>query len=197
MKKIQFGSGGKDCFIDGWENYDIDIDIRKPLPFENNSVDFVMAEHLIEHVTQHDAYLFFLECRRILKSGGTARIIVPDIKRIYENCNEEYRGFVRRWWPGEKQWYNSRYWEYKEKNCKKDNLTNSVIAEQMIFNFAHVSFWTADLLVTALNIVGFKTIIEGYGKSSIPELIGVDRHGIAIGMAATIMESIVVEATKS
>ena len=59
MKKIQFGSGGKDCFIDGWENYDIDIDIRKPLPFENNSVDFVMAEHLIEHVTQHDAYLFF------------------------------------------------------------------------------------------------------------------------------------------
>lgn len=196
MRKIQFGSGGKNCYIDGWENYDIDVDIRNPLPFEDNGVDFILAEHLIEHVTQHDAYLFFLECKRILKSGGTARIIVPDIKRIYRSCDKEYREFVEWWWPGEEKWYNPRYWEYKEKNLTKEKLTNGVIAEQMIFNFAHISFWTEDLLVTVLNIAGFKTTIEKYGKSSILELNGVDRHGIAIGMAATIMESAVVEATK-
>lgn len=196
MRKIQFGSGGKNCHIDGWENYDIDVDIRNPLPFEDNSVDFIMAEHLVEHVTQHDAYLFFLECKRILKLGGTARIIVPDIKRIYENADEEYYGFVRWWWPGEIQWYNRRYWDYKEKYYTKENLTNAVIAEQMIFNFAHISFWTPEILVLSLTMAGFKVQIKEYGKSDIVELNDVDKHGVAIGMAATIMESTIVEATK-
>jgi predicted SAM-dependent methyltransferase len=193
MRKIQFGSGGTNCFIDGWENTDINqVDIRNPLPYADNSVDFIMAEH----VTQHDAYMFFLECCRVLKPGGTARIIVPDIKRIYENCDENYRGFVRWWWPGEQQWYYPKYWAFKERNRSKDNLTSAVIAEQMIFNFAHVSFWTPEILMVALNMAGFKTEIKEYGKSDIPELNNIDKHGIAIGLEATIMESTVVEATK-
>lgn len=52
MRKIQFGCGGNK--LDGWENYDRDVNISKPLPFEDNSIRFIFAEHVLEHVHAHD-----------------------------------------------------------------------------------------------------------------------------------------------
>jgi predicted SAM-dependent methyltransferase len=54
MLKVQF-SCGKNKF-DGWLNTDICgdvdkiVDITKPLPFEDNSVDFLFQEHGLEHI---------------------------------------------------------------------------------------------------------------------------------------------------
>jgi predicted SAM-dependent methyltransferase len=54
-------------------------DCRKSLPFDNNSVDVIFAEHVLEHFeypTQSSTFL--RECHRCLKRGGVARIVVPD-----------------------------------------------------------------------------------------------------------------------
>ena len=101
MVKIQFGAG--DNILDGWTNLQQnECDITKPLPFDSNSVDYILIEHVVEHVTQKAAYSFFHEVKRILKSGGVIRIIVPDAKKMFEQCNDKYLDFInydmRKWW---------------------------------------------------------------------------------------------------
>jgi len=54
-------------------------DLRKPLPFANGSVDFVYSSHTLEHLTRDDAERLLREVTRVLKPGGVARIVVPDL----------------------------------------------------------------------------------------------------------------------
>ncbi|NBW21092.1 MAG: methyltransferase domain-containing protein [Caulobacteraceae bacterium] len=77
MMKLNLGCGGN--ILQGWENHDSDLDISKPLPHEDNSIDFIFAEHVCEHLTTPDVVRFFMEAYRILKDGGTIRIAVPSV----------------------------------------------------------------------------------------------------------------------
>jgi 2-polyprenyl-3-methyl-5-hydroxy-6-metoxy-1,4-benzoquinol methylase len=52
--------------------------------FPGDSFDAVVAGHVIEHV--HDPLSFFVECRRILKTGGQLVVLTPN-----------YLGLQRRW----------------------------------------------------------------------------------------------------
>lgn len=58
---------------------DIYTDITKPLPFPDNSIACVLLEEVIEHVEYAKAKDLLLECLRIIKPGGGARIITPDL----------------------------------------------------------------------------------------------------------------------
>jgi predicted SAM-dependent methyltransferase len=60
------------------------LDITEPLPFADGSVDWVYAEHLIEHVPLLDAVSWLAEVRRILAPGGLVRITTPDLG-VYAN----------------------------------------------------------------------------------------------------------------
>ncbi len=55
-------------------------DCRKPLPFASNSVDHIFCSHFLEHLYRDDAKEVLKGFHKILKSGGTVRIVVPDIK---------------------------------------------------------------------------------------------------------------------
>jgi predicted SAM-dependent methyltransferase len=174
MRKVQLGSGSRR--LRGWENYDKDVDIRNPLPFPDESVDRFMLEHLIEHVTQHQAYRFLCDCHRVLKEGGVVRVVFPDVKRIYENCDDTYRAFVKK----------HHHVEATTKNA----------VEQIIFNFNHLSFWTIDSMVTTMRIAGFLTNTCVYNDSLVSDLKGIDSHWRSIGWDAAYMESSVVEGLK-
>jgi predicted SAM-dependent methyltransferase len=56
------------------------LDITEPLPFEDGSIDWAYAEHLIEHVPLLDAINWLAEVRRILAPGGLLRITTPDLR---------------------------------------------------------------------------------------------------------------------
>jgi predicted SAM-dependent methyltransferase len=60
------------------------LDITEPLPIADGSVDWVYAEHLIEHVPLLDAIGWLTEVRRILAPGGLVRITTPDLG-VYAN----------------------------------------------------------------------------------------------------------------
>lgn len=60
------------------------LDIAKPLPFDDGSVDWVYAEHLIEHVPLPVAIRWLTEVRRILAPGGLLRITTPDLAKYAE-----------------------------------------------------------------------------------------------------------------
>ena len=82
MKPIKLHLGCGEDYKEGWVNVDrysksdIKHDLNNyPYPFEDNSVDYILAEHIVEHLD--DTLDFFTEAYRILKKGGRLRVQVP------------------------------------------------------------------------------------------------------------------------
>jgi SAM-dependent methyltransferase len=57
---------------------------------ETESVDFVFASNLFEHLTQTDFALCLAEVRRTLKPGGTLNILQPNYRRAYKEYFDDY-----------------------------------------------------------------------------------------------------------
>ena len=55
------------------------LDVRRGLPFPDNSVDVVYSSHMIEHLFRDEAAAFLREVRRVLAPAGICRIVVPDM----------------------------------------------------------------------------------------------------------------------
>src|SRR6266481_6951280 len=103
MTKVQFGCGPNQ--LDGWTNLqENEGDITRPLNFADNSVDYILVEHVVEHVTHKQAWRFFEEAYRILKKGGVLRVIVPSVDKIWIYSDEDYRAFISESAP---QWFSS------------------------------------------------------------------------------------------
>lgn len=88
--KVQFGCGSNR--LPDFENWDYEVDIRKNLPYGDNTVDFVIAEHVAEHLSGPDVLHFFEQVYRILKPGGVFRVCMP----VIENLNgTDAKGIIR------------------------------------------------------------------------------------------------------
>jgi len=59
-------------------------DIRKLNMFTNESVDFLYASHVVEHIPRGQLKEVLREWRRVLKTGGIFRMGVPDLDRLIE-----------------------------------------------------------------------------------------------------------------
>jgi predicted SAM-dependent methyltransferase len=77
---------GVDCFRG--ESVDLLLDLRRPLPFANSSVDYCYSEHFLEHLYPDEARQHLEEVRRILRPGGVYRIVVPAGIRFAEKYLE-------------------------------------------------------------------------------------------------------------
>ena len=86
MKVLNIGCGCRQfktpnvTNIDAYEicHPDLVWDLSKtPLPFEDNSIDLIIANHIFEHVP--DWWECFKDCGRMLKEGGRLDIYVPGI----------------------------------------------------------------------------------------------------------------------
>lgn len=95
--KLNLGCG-KDI-KEGWVNVDqhfapgvnLVMDIRElPLPFADNSIDEVLASHILEHCLHWEDIVF--DIHRILKPGGIFEVRVP---YMLEPAPYHYRSF----WP--------------------------------------------------------------------------------------------------
>lgn len=77
--------------IDGFKDRNVDfvLDFSRGLPFPDNSFAGVFCEHVIEHFTYDDASRLCAQLLRVLKPGGTVRLIVPDAERIVRTYIEE------------------------------------------------------------------------------------------------------------
>ncbi len=58
------------------------MDMTRPFPFGDNSVDVIYSSHTFEHLTYEQGRFAFGECVRILKPGGIIRIVVPDFEQL-------------------------------------------------------------------------------------------------------------------
>ncbi len=55
--------------------------LAKGIPFSSDSIDIVYHSHLLEHLDRNIAKIFLLEVKRVLKTGGIQRVVVPDIEK--------------------------------------------------------------------------------------------------------------------
>jgi predicted SAM-dependent methyltransferase len=93
MKYLNLGCG--DRYSNGKEWINIDIlahgpnvmayDLKKGIPFPDNSFDFVYHSHVFEHIPKSQADSFIKECIRVLRPNGIFRIVVPDLEQIVLN----------------------------------------------------------------------------------------------------------------
>ncbi|MFA6000088.1 MAG: methyltransferase domain-containing protein [Candidatus Paceibacterota bacterium] len=97
--KLHLGCGSN--IFKGWVNIDLkkgDVkhDLRKPLPYNNSTIDIIYNEHFIEHLSNNDQKKFLNECYRVLKPNGIIRIACPDL----ELCIQLYlnKTFIKESW---------------------------------------------------------------------------------------------------
>ena len=57
-------------------------DVRKGLPFSDNTAEAIFSSHLLEHMNFEDGQFLLKESYRCLRKGGVIRIIVPDLYQI-------------------------------------------------------------------------------------------------------------------
>lgn len=91
---LNIGCGDK--FHPYWTNLDyvsssaevLSWDLRKGLPFPDNSFDGCYSSHVLEHLTPEEAFRFVAEIFRVLRPGGIVRLVVPDFERMAKDYLE-------------------------------------------------------------------------------------------------------------
>lgn len=131
--KLHLGCGTKR--LDGWINIDsvetvepdVVHDLSQPFPFQDLSVDEVLAEDLLEHFDKYLRFVVFYEWARVLKIGGKITIQVPNFKKIlFKYFKFGYDNFVD-FIFGENLWESEIYighfgnhkWGYSEETLKE------------------------------------------------------------------------------
>lgn len=86
-------------FHHGWTNTDIhDLtqfagknyygflhnDARQGLPYGTGTVDCIFASHFLEHLTYAEGLSFLREARRVIRTDGAMRLLVPDTKFLMQ-----------------------------------------------------------------------------------------------------------------
>lgn len=147
--RLNLGCGGKKLLgyinIDRENNYsenkpDVVADIRK-LPYEDNSVDEVLAIHVIEHFYLWEVEDVLKEWRRVLKPGGALIVELPCLEKIMYWLLTEPKIHMTLWGlygdPGFKNPDMVHKWAYTSKQMAhliRDTGFNEVAVEEAKFH---------------------------------------------------------------
>lgn len=160
--RIDIGAGKTK--LDGWEGIDaIDFgqkhvhDVRKGLPFADNSVDEARSSHFVEHLTWEERVGFFNELYRVLKPKATAIIITPDWKHDCFYGDPTHKAPLSQWYPLylNKAWRDSNAphvsytcdFDYTTAGSWDQNIENRNLETRMFMMNNYVNCWR-DLIIT-------------------------------------------------
>jgi SAM-dependent methyltransferase len=140
-------------FVDEFEL----IEPGRPWPLEDASVDLAIADFVVEHVEQPDA--FFAEAARVLKPGATLAIRTINVR--------SYLGLASRLVP-------SRLHARALRRVQPDRHNEDVFPTVYRAN-------TRGKLATALDRAGFDAVV--YGTEGEPSYLGFSRVAYRFGLA--------------
>jgi SAM-dependent methyltransferase len=99
--KLHLGAG--DDIKSGWVNIDlalrhapeversahpdtafINYDLRRGLPLEDESCDYIYSSHFLEHLEYRHGLALMRECHRVLQPGGLFRAALPNFKGLFD-----------------------------------------------------------------------------------------------------------------
>jgi predicted SAM-dependent methyltransferase len=189
--KLHLGCGLN--YLEGWLNTDLKpdikriyLDISKRFSLPDNSFDYVYSEHVIEHMPYLSGKNMIMESFRVLKPGGTLRLVTPDILfliGLHQNSDKKLHSDYIAW--------NSELFI----NGKAPHCALSVI-NNYVRDWGHQYIYDVPVLSELLAECGFQEINEQkLGESPISDLRHLEnesRH--PEGFLA--LESLVLEAKK-
>lgn len=188
--KINIGSGWE-C-REGWINADNTpkpqakdypitfMDATAPWPYEDSIFDYVLSEHMIEHVPEQKGLFMLTEALRTLKPGGAIRVSCPDREFMEKLPGQDNHEFVI---------------NYCEKIFKRPVRAGDAarIADRTLRGQGHVWVPTPAQLKSQLEVAGFDNVkICAYGVSEHEEF-----NNIEIDDGVRCWESVCVEGTKN
>jgi predicted SAM-dependent methyltransferase len=154
--KLHLGCGP--LALQGWINIDnqpypgVDqvLDVTQGLPFEG--VQFIFAEHFIEHLELAQAAALMRECRRALKDDGVLRLSTPNLDWVWAS-------------------------HYKRVMTPDEAVLACFAINRAFRGWGHQFLYNETTLRSLLLDAGFGGVIRrDYGESPYPELRGIERH---------------------
>ncbi len=98
-KETKQGWVNIDLRLDDKAEPDLTLDLRRPLPFADQSCQIIYSEHLLEHVPYPDSAVQLVkECLRVLKPGGMFSCGVPDLEWATKCFCETDGGEFAKWY---------------------------------------------------------------------------------------------------
>jgi predicted SAM-dependent methyltransferase len=154
--KLHIGSGPQR--LEGWINIDnqpypgVDrvLDVAEGLPFED--VQFIFAEHFIEHLPFDAASALMRECRKVLRDDGVLRLSTPNLDWVWAS-------------------------HYKKVMTQEEAVLACFAINRAFRGWGHQFLYNETTLRSLLLEAGFATVVRcEYGRSEHPELTGIERH---------------------
>lgn len=170
--RLHVGCGG--VHHAGWVNIDIQslpgvdrvLDVREGLPF--GDVEFIFAEHFLEHLHLPDGLRLLAECRRVLAPGGVLRLTTPNLDWVWATS------YASRWvaLSPTRASIDTRRWRHDAAAAR-----DSLALNRAFHAWGHRFLYNRAMLACALDWAGFERVEwEDYGTSHRPELVGLERH---------------------
>jgi predicted SAM-dependent methyltransferase len=194
VRRLRLGAGRH--LDDGWLSADlvpltkdtVYIDATRPLPIPDASIDFILCEHMIEHISLRDARSLLVEFRRILRRNGVLRLATPNLDRLLQMMSATTLDEATQFYISD---LNSMPAE-----IPGDDKDNPVyMLNRLMHDWGHQFLYNQRTLTTLLLDAGFTNVVECTPfVSTHPELTGVDRHHEEVGERTNEIESLLLEA---
>jgi SAM-dependent methyltransferase len=194
VRRLRLGAGRH--LDEGWLSADlvpltkdtIYLDATRPLPMPDASFDFILCEHMIEHISLRDARSLLVECRRVLRRGGVLRLVTPNLDRLLDMT----------WAPipdEPSQFYISTMNSELPEIPAGDTDNPVYVLNRVMHDWGHQFLYNQRTLTTLLLDAGFSNV-EACTPfvSAHPELTAVDRHHEEVGERMNEIESLLLEA---
>ncbi len=195
VRKLCLGSGA--MVRPGWLNTDISpprngivyLDATKRLPFQDDALDIIYAEHMFEHIPLADGWALLKEGFRVLKPGGRIRLATPNLdnlRRLLTDSNAlDVRTYVDE---------SNRRFADPVGGAPANSVT---VFNRMFREWGHQFIYDPATLTGLLQNAGFQDV-RGYlaGESDCADLVGVELHGGEVGEVLNRFETMALEAVK-
>ena len=145
--------------------YTIGVDVTRSFPFADGCFDVIYAEHMIEHIPLNSGISMLRECHRVLKTGGTVRIVTPSL------------GFMLRVMSYDQGALERSYMNWSVRTFVPDApiVSNAVFLNNFVRNWGHQFIYDRATLLTAFQTAGFSAIRElPINKSDVSVLAGLE-----------------------
>ena len=157
-KKLHIGCGP--VLLEGWINVDIapypgidaQLDVTKGIPYRD--LEFVFAEHFIEHLSYDDGANFLANCRAAMRTDGVLRLSTPNLDWVWMTQ------------------YHLGHWQSPDEAVRDCFWMNKAFR-----GWGHQFLYNLQTLTATVRQAGFARVdVVRYGESEHAPLRGLERH---------------------